>query len=154
MQEFNKQNDHFFCYKRQFKETASCYHLEAKWLNKKYLPGFDEYLGNALPSTGLCMLGIAFFMGMQEEASIDDFEYTLHHPKFVAATTLNGRLIDDIVDHEVRISKWILTIQNLLHLLIQYLSVLQVKSILKYNYFKTKYIHLEINHFLLTVLNP
>lgn len=47
------------------------------------------------------MLGLASFMAMGEEASVHDFDYTLHNPKFVVATSLYGRLMDDIVDHEV-----------------------------------------------------
>lgn len=86
--------------KEAFKETVGGYHVEAKWFREKYVPGFDEYLANALTSTGLCMLGLASFMAMGEEASVHDFDYTLHNPQFVVATSLYGRLMDDIVDHE------------------------------------------------------
>lgn len=76
-------------------------HVEAKWFNEKYVPSFDEYLANASTSTGLCMLGIASFMAMGEDASVHDFNHTLNNPKFCAAASLYGRLVNDIPDHEV-----------------------------------------------------
>ncbi|XP_057962434.1 (-)-germacrene D synthase-like isoform X1 [Malania oleifera] len=82
-----------------FKEVARGYYLEAKWMNEKYVPTFEEYMGNALTTTAYHMLITASFIGMGELATKAIFHWINTKPKIVTASKIICRLMDDIVSH-------------------------------------------------------
>ncbi|KAH7560328.1 hypothetical protein JRO89_XS10G0001100 [Xanthoceras sorbifolium] len=88
--------------KEMMKEMVRAYHLEAEWFNQNYVPPFDEYLDNAIVSAGCYSLTAATFVGMGEMAGIDAFNWLQGRPKIVKDSYIVGRIIDDIITHEVR----------------------------------------------------
>ncbi|XP_059623571.1 valerianol synthase TPS8-like isoform X2 [Cornus florida] len=86
--------------KDAFQELARSYYTEAKWFNEGYMPSFDEYISNALISSGYYLLATSSFMGMGAIATTEAFEWLQNKPKIIVAITTIARLMDNIVDHE------------------------------------------------------
>lgn len=80
-----------------------CYDIEATWLSEKYVPAFDEYMQNALVTGSNFLHGISSFMSMGEVATVESFDWAAKKPKILIASNTVGRLIDDIMTHEVYI---------------------------------------------------
>ncbi|KAL4619514.1 hypothetical protein ACB092_06G084500 [Castanea dentata] len=71
------------------KKLVQAYFVEAKWFNEGYIPAMDEYMSNALKSSGYPTVITISFVGM------GDIE-----PKIVKAASTISRLMDDIVSQE------------------------------------------------------
>ncbi|XP_038692011.1 casbene synthase, chloroplastic-like [Tripterygium wilfordii] len=78
------------------KQMMKAYHIEAEWLNKGYVPSFDEYMENALISCGYHAVAISSFLGMEEIATMEAFEWLKGFPKIDKAAQIICRLMDDI----------------------------------------------------------
>jgi (-)-germacrene D synthase len=74
---------------------------EAKWFYKNRIPTMDEYMKIALASSTHEMLAITSLVGMGDIITKDAFEWILNDPKVLRALKVIGRLLDDIVSHEV-----------------------------------------------------
>lgn len=85
----------------QFKTNLRCYHTEAKWRDKNWVPPFQDYHLNGATSSGICMLGISVILGMGKVDAIDACDWVIKKPKPVFAAEAMGRTINDIVDFEV-----------------------------------------------------
>ncbi|KAM7506355.1 hypothetical protein LguiB_005259 [Lonicera macranthoides] len=83
-----------------FKELVRCYNVETKWMHEKYVPPFDEYMGNALITGMNFLMAITSFMSMGEVATVEAFEWAKNKPKILVASNTVGRLMDDIMTHE------------------------------------------------------
>ncbi|KAL6314066.1 hypothetical protein AAG906_011801 [Vitis piasezkii] len=86
--------------KAAIKRQIQAYFVEAKWLNQEYTPTLDEYMSNALVSSGYSMLITTSFVGMGDIATKEAFDWVFSDPKMVRASSIIGRLMDDIVSHE------------------------------------------------------
>ncbi|XP_004298303.1 PREDICTED: (-)-germacrene D synthase-like [Fragaria vesca subsp. vesca] len=75
------------------------YFQEAKWLKEKYTPTMDEYIPNAL-DTSFYPMAITTSVGMGGLVIKDTMDWVLNHPKIVKATTLIGRLLNDMAGHK------------------------------------------------------
>lgn len=85
--------------------TVRAYYLEAKWLSQNYVAPFEEYLANGAVSTGCNMLCFATFMGIStEDATVEACDWAKSPSKLVQSLALNGRLYNDLRNHEVRAS--------------------------------------------------
>lgn len=66
-------------------------------MNENCVPPFTEYLANGSVTTGIYLLGISTFMGLDGEiVGVQAFDWASRNPKLVTAATLYGRLIDHI----------------------------------------------------------
>ncbi|KAL6313952.1 hypothetical protein AAG906_011682 [Vitis piasezkii] len=86
--------------KAAIKRQIQAYFVEAKWLNQEYTPTLDEYMSNALVSSGYSMLMTTSFVGMGDIATKEAFDWVFSDPKMVRASSVICRLMDDIVSHE------------------------------------------------------
>ncbi|KAL6314157.1 hypothetical protein AAG906_011899 [Vitis piasezkii] len=86
--------------KAAMKRQIHSYFVEAKWLNQEYTPTLDEYMSNGLESSGYPMLITTSFVGMGDIATKEAFDWVFSYPKMVRASSIIGRLMDDIVSHE------------------------------------------------------
>ena len=79
----------------------SNYHAEAKWCHDGHVPTFDEYISVALKTSTFDSLLTIAFLGMGTVAGLEAFEWLQSEPKIMTATNIIGRIMDDIVSHEV-----------------------------------------------------
>ncbi|KAL9344775.1 hypothetical protein Peur_062450 [Populus x canadensis] len=86
--------------KEEFKELVRGYHAEAEWADKCHVPTFDEYVRNGLATSGFGVLMAASFLGMEEVAGGEEYEWLKSNPKIIKAGKMIGRLMNDIVGHE------------------------------------------------------
>ncbi|CAH8361308.1 unnamed protein product [Eruca vesicaria subsp. sativa] len=89
-----------FHLKKALKTTANGYMQEAKWLKKDYTATFDEYMGNAVLSSGYYSLIAMTFAGMGDVANLDVFEWLSSNPKIRVASEMICRYTDDISSYE------------------------------------------------------
>ena len=83
------------------KRQIQAYFIEAKWLNQRYVPTFDEYISNTLVSCGYTLLSATSFVGMGDVVTEEAFQWVLSHAKMIRASETISRLMDDLVSHEV-----------------------------------------------------
>ncbi|GMJ05158.1 terpene synthase 21 [Hibiscus trionum] len=86
--------------KEAMKQLSEAYFVEAKWYNEHYVPTVEEYMANALVSSGYIMVTITCFVGMGDVVTEDTFNWASNNPKIVRASTIIARLMDDIVSHK------------------------------------------------------
>ena len=86
----------------QFKKLTVSYNDEAKWLQAQYIPTFEEYMSVAIFSGGTQMLIVSSFLLMGDVATREVFEWHSKDPLIIMASAAIGRLMNDIVGHEVR----------------------------------------------------
>jgi len=51
------------------------YHAEAEWADKCHVPTFDEYVGNGLATSAYGVIMAASFLGMEEVAGGEEYEW-------------------------------------------------------------------------------
>ncbi|KAG6685681.1 hypothetical protein I3842_12G124100 [Carya illinoinensis] len=83
--------------KEDMKNLVQAYFVEAKWFNEKYVPTFEEYMNNALVSSGCSALTTLSFVGMGDIVTKEAFDWVFSHPRMVKAAEIITRLMDDIV---------------------------------------------------------
>ncbi|KAJ0102369.1 hypothetical protein Patl1_04328 [Pistacia atlantica] len=76
------------------------YFNEAKWCDKKYVPTIEEYLSVALLTGGHLTLAATSFVGMGDVVTEESFDWVISNPKIVKASSIIGRLMDDIAGHK------------------------------------------------------
>ncbi|KAK9265812.1 hypothetical protein L1049_017788 [Liquidambar formosana] len=82
------------------KNLVRAYHAEAIWCSKQYVPTFEEYMHVALVTSAYYMLATASFVGMGDIATKETFEWLFNEPAIAKASTIIGRLMDDLVGHQ------------------------------------------------------
>lgn len=91
---------------------ANGYMQEAKWLKEKYTATFDEYMENALVTSGYYSVSAMTFSRMGNVANLDAFEWLSSNPKIRVASEKIGRFTDDISTYEVRVIFYYLNFVN------------------------------------------
>ena len=86
----------------QFKVQVRAYSQEAKWFKQKYTPTMDEYMAVEL-DTSFLPFSTFTFVGRGPIATMDSMDWVLSDPKIVKATSVIGRLLNDMVGHKVRL---------------------------------------------------
>jgi (-)-germacrene D synthase len=76
---------------------------EARWLNNNYEPTLEEYICISKESSGYVFMITTCYMGMGDIITEDIFKWISNEPKFINASIVIGRLMDDIVSNEVYI---------------------------------------------------
>ncbi|KAL0001134.1 hypothetical protein SO802_014915 [Lithocarpus litseifolius] len=82
------------------KKLVQAYFVEAKWFNEGYIPTMDEYMSNALKSSGYPTVITISFVGMGDIVTQEAFQWVSQEPKIVKAASTISRLMDDIVSQE------------------------------------------------------
>lgn len=82
-------------------DLIRCYYTEAKWYKAKYVPTFEEYMINARITGVAQIISTSSIMGMEEIAEEKPFQQIIQSPRVVRACEIIGRIMDDIVSHEV-----------------------------------------------------
>ncbi|KAJ4967745.1 hypothetical protein NE237_014446 [Protea cynaroides] len=82
------------------KRLVRAYFIEAKWFNEACIPTFEEYIEIALTTSAYGMLTIASFLGMGDIVTKETLDWAIDEPKVVRASSLIGRLMDDMVSHK------------------------------------------------------
>ena len=83
------------------KRLVWAYFDEAKWFHQNYIPTMEEYMHVALKSSGLPMLTTISFLGMGDIVTKKAFDWTFINPKIITASSIIGRLMDDMKSHKV-----------------------------------------------------
>nr|QHU78612.1 monoterpene synthase [Albizia julibrissin] len=87
--------------KDEMKSLVRAYFVEAKWYNSNYTPTMEEYMDNALVTSGYRMLTATSFIRMGPIAKEEAFQWLASGPKIVRASQIICRLMDDIVSNEI-----------------------------------------------------
>nr|AGV40227.1 putative (-)-germacrene-D synthase [Aquilaria sinensis] len=82
------------------KGQARTYLTEARWFSQNYTPTFEEYLKRGINTSACPLLTLSSLLGIGDDISRDAFEWILSTPKSLIASSLTGRLADDIMSHE------------------------------------------------------
>ncbi|KAL1119045.1 hypothetical protein V6Z11_D01G076600 [Gossypium hirsutum] len=86
--------------KETMKQLSQAYFIEAKWYHENYVPTVEEYMKNALVSSGYPMVTITSFVGMGDVVTEETFNWASNNPKIVRASSMIARLMDEIVSHK------------------------------------------------------
>ena len=84
-------------------KQCQAYYVEAKWLHENHIPTLEEYLSVALASSAYHMLAVSSFVGMEDSITEETFIWAFDDPKILRASTIIGRLMNDVVSHKVYI---------------------------------------------------
>ncbi|KAM3696524.1 hypothetical protein ACJW31_06G045400 [Castanea mollissima] len=82
------------------KLLVQAYFDEAKWFFQNYIPTMEEYMNLALRTSGYPMLTTVSFLGMGDIVTKQAFNWIFSTPKIITASSLIGRLMDDIRSHK------------------------------------------------------
>ncbi|TYJ11879.1 hypothetical protein E1A91_A11G308100v1 [Gossypium mustelinum] len=86
--------------KEIFKQVNESYFVEVKWCNENYIPTMEEYMRNAVVSFGYIMATIVSFVGMGDFVTPEIFIWASNNPKITYASSIVGRLMDDVASHK------------------------------------------------------
>ncbi|KAH9757636.1 alpha-humulene/(-)-(E)-beta-caryophyllene synthase [Citrus sinensis] len=86
--------------KEEMKILVHGYHDESKWFHNNYVPTMEEYMRVSLVTSGYSMLTAASFLGMDGVVTKEAFDWVSGKPKIIRASTIIGRLMDDIKSHK------------------------------------------------------
>ncbi|KAK4361218.1 hypothetical protein RND71_020170 [Anisodus tanguticus] len=85
----------------EMKKLSRAYFQEAKWYHGKKVPTVEQYMKNGNPSSTYQLLATTSWLGMGEVATKDAFDWIATEPPILVASCIIGRLINDIVSHEI-----------------------------------------------------
>jgi (-)-germacrene D synthase len=83
------------------KLLVRAYFDEAKWFHQDYIPTMEEYMHVALKTSGYQMLTAVSFLGMGDIVTKEALDWIFSNPKIIIASSVIGRLMDDIKSHKV-----------------------------------------------------
>uniref|UniRef100_A0A2N9IH01 Terpene synthase metal-binding domain-containing protein n=1 Tax=Fagus sylvatica TaxID=28930 RepID=A0A2N9IH01_FAGSY len=86
--------------KDAMKLLVRAYFDEAKWFHQDYVPTMEEYMHVALKTSGYPMLTAVSFLGMGDIVTKEAFDWIFSNPKIITASSVIGRLMDDIKSHK------------------------------------------------------
>ncbi|XP_038685682.1 probable terpene synthase 6 [Tripterygium wilfordii] len=76
----SKERSYWVSYaKDTVKQLVKAYDVEVEWCNKNYVPSFEEYIENALISSGYRAVSVLCFVGMEEFAGMKDEKKRSQH---------------------------------------------------------------------------
>ncbi|CAL4996527.1 unnamed protein product [Urochloa decumbens] len=82
-------------------DMAKCYHAEAEWRDKKYVPTtVEEHLRVSARSSGCMHLASQGYISMGDVASAEAIEWASTYPKIIRAVCIIARLANDIMSHK------------------------------------------------------
>ncbi|KAJ3679565.1 hypothetical protein LUZ60_017576 [Juncus effusus] len=87
-------------FKESFKIMAEAYLQEAEWYARDYVPNVDERKEHSIISSGYPVMCCIAFVGMEEVATKEAFEWASSIPKVIRASAEVARFTDDILGYE------------------------------------------------------
>ncbi|XXG83105.1 hypothetical protein AAC387_Pa10g0940 [Persea americana] len=87
--------------KQAFKEVSKGYLIEAQWSNSGHVPTLEEYMTNALMSSGYPMLSVVSYVGMGDVATKEAFDWGVSMPKLIEVAAAISRLKNDITSNQL-----------------------------------------------------
>lgn len=81
--------------------TSQAYLQEARWRHEKYVPTYDEYMKNAIFSSGSLFVTVTTYLCMGNIPNKDSFEWLHHNSRAPRASSVLTRLANDISGHKV-----------------------------------------------------
>ncbi|KAG5596794.1 hypothetical protein H5410_038026 [Solanum commersonii] len=84
----------------EMKKLVRAYFQEAKWYHGNTVPRMEEYMMNGIHTSTVPDLSTACWLGMGDEATKEAFEWITTEPPIVVASSIIGRLLNDIASHE------------------------------------------------------
>ncbi|XP_019181135.1 PREDICTED: (-)-germacrene D synthase-like [Ipomoea nil] len=86
----------------EMKKLVGAYYEEAKWFHDGSPPNFEEYMKNAIASSGYMMVATSSLVGIPEDfVTKEAFDWVTNEPLIVRASSIIARLMDDIAGHKV-----------------------------------------------------
>ncbi|XP_019181132.1 PREDICTED: (-)-germacrene D synthase-like isoform X2 [Ipomoea nil] len=86
----------------EMKKLVGAYYDEAKWFHDGSPPNFEEYMKNAIASSGITMVATSSLVGMSEDfVTKEVFDWVAKEPLMVRASEIIARLMNDIAGHKV-----------------------------------------------------
>ena len=85
------------------KKLVRAYFEVAKWFHQGYTPSMEEYMQVALVTSTYEMLLTTSFVGMGDLATQEAFDWVSSFPLIVKASSIIGRLRNDMVGHKVQL---------------------------------------------------
>ncbi|KAL6124866.1 hypothetical protein ACLB2K_077374 [Fragaria x ananassa] len=82
-----------------FKVQVRAYFQEAKWFKQKYTPTLEEYM-SVERDTSFFMVAVVSFVGLGAIVTEDSMDWVFSEPKILKATSIIGRLMNDLVGHK------------------------------------------------------
>ncbi|XP_050215542.1 probable terpene synthase 6 [Mercurialis annua] len=90
------------CYAKQtVKEIVRSYVVELGWVNEGIVPTFDEYMTNGLVTCACDVLLSGLYIKMGDFLGEKEFQWIESTPKIIRLSKSMGRLMNDILPHEV-----------------------------------------------------
>ncbi|GAB2284619.1 hypothetical protein Dimus_019074 [Dionaea muscipula] len=86
--------------REQFKILCRSYLREARWRHAKYIPSYDEYMENAIPSIAYYFATTVCQLGLRKLNTKETCEWMSRVPKILTASCIIARLMDDIGGHK------------------------------------------------------
>ncbi|KAL6125360.1 hypothetical protein ACLB2K_073419 [Fragaria x ananassa] len=97
----NKGISYLLHYAREgFKVQVRAYFQEAKWFKQKYTPTLEEYM-SVERDTSFFIVAVVSFVGLGAIVTEDSMDWVFSEPKISKATSISGRLMNDLVGHKV-----------------------------------------------------
>nr|QSK97107.1 terpene synthase [Curcuma wenyujin] len=84
----------------EIKALSRSYIIDSKWGIEKYVPTLEEHLSNSLVTSVHPVLICAFYVGMDQVTSKEVFEWVASFPKILEASSMIGRIMNDITSHK------------------------------------------------------
>ncbi|XP_021747104.1 5-epiaristolochene synthase-like [Chenopodium quinoa] len=91
--------------KEQVLKLIRNYYIEAKWVNTRYVPTFEEYMVNGRVTAGVQVCVTGSLLGMDEVAEEKPYVQLMEAPKAVEACEYIVRLMDDVVTGEAELTR-------------------------------------------------
>ncbi|XP_027774336.1 probable terpene synthase 3 [Solanum pennellii] len=90
----------------EMKKLVRAYFQEAKWYHGNTVPKMEEeYMKNGIQTSTIPTLATASWLGMDDEATKEAFEWITTEPPILVASSNIARLLNDIVSHEREIER-------------------------------------------------
>ena len=83
------------------KLLVRAYFDEAKWFFQNYIPTVEDYKNVGIRTSTYPTLTIVSFLGMGDIITKEAFDWIFSIPKIITASSLIGRLMNDLRTHKV-----------------------------------------------------
>ncbi|XP_049412978.1 terpene synthase 16 [Solanum stenotomum] len=84
----------------EMKKVVRAYFQEAKWYYGKTVPKMEQYMKNGISTSAYAQLVATSWLSMRNVATKDAFDWIANEPPILVASSLIGRLINDLASHE------------------------------------------------------
>ncbi|XP_047983103.1 gamma-cadinene synthase-like isoform X2 [Salvia hispanica] len=87
-------------YKEAVIQVGRAYNQVQKWIMERQMPGFEEYMTNAVITSCIFVMFTSLIPGMKSDVNEEVVQWLHSEPKIVISTAKLGRTVDDLGTHE------------------------------------------------------